>query len=85
MELRQRCSSGALVSTNRMLALVTASQIAWASVAFLLPFNVGFYISRWHQAHGMPERLELARPMMRRSTGLDPTRHGDSFSKNART
>src|SRR3990170_2412019 len=37
----------------------------------LLPLDVGLHIGRRHQAHGMPERLELARPMMRRGAGLD--------------
>ena len=30
----------------------------------LLPFDVGFHIGRWHQAHGVAERLELTRPMV---------------------
>src|SRR6185437_14485828 len=37
----------------------------------LLPLDVGLHIGRRHQAHVMTERLEFARPMMRRSTGLD--------------
>jgi hypothetical protein len=37
----------------------------------LLPLDIGLYVAWRHQAHGMPERLELARPMMRRGTGLD--------------
>ena len=37
----------------------------------LLPFDVGLYIRRWHQPHGMAERLEFTRPMVRRRTGLD--------------
>ena len=37
----------------------------------LLPLDVGLHVGRRHQAHGMPERLELARPMMRRGAGLD--------------
>src|SRR6202521_141732 len=37
----------------------------------LLPLDVGLHVGRWHQAHPMPKRLELARPMMRRCTGLD--------------
>jgi hypothetical protein len=49
----------------------------------LLPLDIGLHIGRRHQAHIMPERLELARPMMRGGAGL-PTRHGGSFWKNAR-
>src|SRR5215813_14840631 len=37
----------------------------------LLPLDVGLHVGRWHQAHGMPQRSELARPMMRRSAGFD--------------
>jgi hypothetical protein len=36
-----------------------------------LPFDVGLYVGRRHQAHGVAERLELARPMIRRGTRLD--------------
>ena len=37
--VRQLCCSGVLVATNRMFGLVTASQIASASVAsFFVPF-----------------------------------------------
>ena len=36
-----------------------------------LPFDVGLYVGRRHQAHGVAERLELARPIIRRGTGLD--------------
>jgi hypothetical protein len=31
----------------------------------LLPFDVGLHVGRWHQPHGVAERLEFARPMMR--------------------
>jgi len=45
-------------STNRMLALVTASQMASALAAIvLLPLDVRLHISRRHQAHGMPKLL----------------------------
>src|SRR6266542_5449857 len=37
----------------------------------LVPLHVRPDIGWWHQAHGMPKRLELARPMMRRRAGLD--------------
>src|SRR4029077_70023 len=37
-----------------------------------LPFDVGPHIGRRHQSHGMAERLELARPVMRRCAGLNP-------------
>ena len=38
----------------------------------LLSLNVGLHIGRRHQTHRMSKRPELARPMMRRGTGLDP-------------
>src|SRR5262249_33259350 len=31
----------------------------------LLPFDVGFCVSGWHQPHGVAKRLEFARPMVR--------------------
>ena len=31
----------------------------------LLSLHVGLHIGRWHQPHRMPERLQLARPMVR--------------------
>src|SRR6516225_9613343 len=37
----------------------------------LLPLDVGLHVGRRHQTHGMPQRSELARPMMRRSAGFD--------------
>jgi hypothetical protein len=41
--VRQLCCSGVLVATNRVLGLVTASQMASASVAsFLCRFTYGF-------------------------------------------
>jgi hypothetical protein len=36
----------------------------------LLPLDVGLHIGGRHQPHGMPQRPELARPMMRRGAGL---------------
>ena len=36
----------------------------------LLPLDVGLHVGRRHQPHRMAKRLELARPMMRRGTGL---------------
>jgi hypothetical protein len=36
----------------------------------LLPFDVGLYVSRRHQSHGMPKRLKLTRPMVGRGAGL---------------
>src|SRR5262249_15912709 len=38
----------------------------------LVPLHVWPDIGWRHQAHGMPKGLEFARPMMRRSAGLDP-------------
>src|SRR5439155_16387405 len=37
----------------------------------LLPLDVRLHVGRRHQTHRMPQRFELARPMMRRSTGFD--------------
>ena len=37
----------------------------------LLSLDVWLHIGRRHQAHGMPERLEFTRPMMRRGAGFD--------------
>src|SRR3954451_13370197 len=38
----------------------------------LLPLNVGLHIGRRHQSHRMPQRLQLARPIMRGRASLDP-------------
>ena len=37
----------------------------------LVPFDIGLHVGWWHQPHGMAQRLELARPMMRRGASLD--------------
>src|SRR2546430_6583047 len=37
----------------------------------LLPLDVRLHVGRRHQTHRMPQRFELARPMMRRSAGFD--------------
>jgi hypothetical protein len=34
----------------------------------LLSLHIRLHISRWHEAHGVADRPELARPMMRRRT-----------------
>src|SRR5204862_7251943 len=36
-----------------------------------LPLDVRLHVGRRHQTHRMPQRFELARPMMRRSAGFD--------------
>src|SRR5271156_2227505 len=41
------------------------------SAIVLMPLDVGLHIGRWHKAHSMAERLELARPIMRRGAGFD--------------
>src|ERR1700730_15734940 len=64
--VRQLCCSGVLVATNRMFGLVTASQIASASVASFLCRFTGLHIGRRHHTYGVAKRLEFARPMMRR-------------------
>src|SRR4029078_9181880 len=51
--IRQLCCSGVLVGTNRILALVTASQMASASVASFFCRLTGLYVGRWHQSHGV--------------------------------
>ena len=37
----------------------------------LMPLDVGLHVGRRHQANGVAQRLELARPMMRRGAGFD--------------
>jgi hypothetical protein len=37
----------------------------------LVSFDVGLHVGRRHQPHSVAERLELARPMMRRGAGFD--------------
>src|SRR4029077_2702556 len=74
---RQLCCSAVLVATNRILALVTASQMASASVGVILvAFDVRLHVGRWHQSHGVAKCLELARPMMRRGAGLNADQAG---------
>src|SRR6266404_5383008 len=74
---RPLCCSGVLVGTKRMLALVTASQMASASAAsFFCRLNVGLHIGRWDQPHGVTQCLELARPVVRRGAGFDTDQTG---------
>ncbi len=47
----------------------------------LLAFNIGFDIGRRHQANRMAERLQLARPVMRRCAGFDPDKTGRQLLK----
>ena len=51
----------------------------------LLPLDVGLHVGRWYQPHIMAERLELARPMVRRSASFDADKGWSTFWKNART
>jgi hypothetical protein len=37
----------------------------------LLSFNVRLHVGRWHQPHGVAQRLQLARPMVRRGASLN--------------
>jgi len=37
----------------------------------LVPLHVGLHIGRRHQAHSVAERLQFARPMMRRRTRFE--------------
>jgi hypothetical protein len=61
-----------LIATNRIDGRVTASQIAAESYAsFLLALQIGLYVARRHQLHGVTDRLQLAGPMMGRRTSLD--------------
>src|SRR5271169_6136560 len=39
-----------------------------------VPFDIGLHVGRWHQTHGMAKHLELAPPMMRRGTSLNPNK-----------
>jgi hypothetical protein len=52
-------------SGNRLANRLCVSHV------ILLPFDVGLYVNRRHQSHGMTECLELARPVVRRSASLD--------------
>src|ERR1700755_3143571 len=47
----------------------------------LLSLDVGLHVSRWHQPHGVTCCLELARPVMRGSTGLNAYQTGRQFLK----
>jgi hypothetical protein len=58
--------------TNRIEGRVTASQIAAASAASVLPTDVRLHIGRGHHARLMAEPDQLARPMMRRPAGFKP-------------
>ena len=59
-----------------MVGRVTASQMASASAIVLLPFRVRFDVSWWDEPDLMTEALQLARPMMSRSTRLDADQTG---------
>src|SRR6476469_6287816 len=65
------CCSGVLVGTNRMLALVTASDGLCIRRVILLPFDIGFDVGRRHQPYRMTKCLQLARPMVRRGASFD--------------
>src|SRR5690242_20947209 len=39
-----------------------------------MSLDVRLHVGWWHQPHGMAERLELTRPMMRGSARLDPNK-----------
>jgi hypothetical protein len=84
MEHQAALLLGALVSTNRMLALVTASQYGLGiSRIVLLPLDVR--LSRRPEASGAPcAEPQLARPMMDERRPHLPTRHDGSIWKNAR-
>src|SRR5215472_1507383 len=45
----------------------------------LLPLDVRFYVSWRHKAHGMPKRLQFARPIMRGGAGFDADQTGLQF------
>ena len=55
-----------------MLGLVTARKSPPVGGVVLLPLDVGLHIGRRHQSHRMPQRLQLAGPMVRRRTSLNP-------------
>ena len=70
--IRQLCCSGVLVATNRMFALLTASQMASASAAsFLCRLTWGFTYAGGIKRTHMTKSLQFARPMMRRGAGFD--------------
>src|SRR5579863_883658 len=66
-------------SGNRLANRLSVSHVV------LLPFDVGFNVSRRHQSHGMAKCLQLARPMVRRGASLDANQAWWQLSKNART
>ena len=71
--IRQLCCSGVLVSTKRMLALLNRlTDRLGVSGVVLLPLDVWLHVGWRHQAYRMPERPELARPMMRRAQASIP-------------
>ena len=82
------CCSGVLIGTNRILVLVTASQMAsHVGRIVLLPFDVRLDVGGRHQPHGMakcPPAARVTNGVTRHRASM-PTRQGCSFSKNART
>ena len=51
----------------------------------LLPPDIGLHIRRRHQPHLVPQRRQLARPVVRRGAASRPTRHGGWTSKTLST
>jgi len=56
-----------------LLGRCTVSQIG---SVILLAFDIGLHVGRGDNPHGMPERLKLARPMVRSREGLDADQAG---------
>lgn len=54
-----------------MVGRVTASQIACASAASFLPFDVGIHVARRHQLDLTAQQAELTGPIVRAGAGLD--------------
>ena len=84
---RAACWSGDLIGTKRMVGRVTASQIASASPASVLPrFTYGLTYAGDISRTSWPSSLDLAAPSSgwcRRPPA--PTRHGASPAKNGST
>ena len=66
---------------SRMFALVTVADRLRVRGIVLLPFDVGRYVGRRHQSHGVAERLELPRPMVRRGAGFNAYQAWRQFLK----
>src|SRR5262245_50775466 len=71
--IRQLCCSTVLVGTKRIFGSRDrfADRLRIRAVV-LLPFDVRLHIGGWHQSYRMPQRLQLAGPVMGRCASLNP-------------